>query len=198
LFDSDGLQSVSLAVFHSVMTRSAGFNAVDIAVLHPATLFVSMGLMFIGGSPGSMAGGIKTVTFAVLLGACRSALRRDDNVQILNRRISPRTINTALMVTVLASFVVVAGISALMLTELGRPASQTAGHWLGLAFEAVSAFGTVGLSTGLTPLLTDGGKLVLMALMFTGRVAPLMLAVYLARPMKRWHIRHPEEEVALG
>ena len=198
LIDSDGLQSVSLAVFHSVMTRTAGFNAVDIAVLHPATLFVSMGLMFIGGSPGSMAGGIKTVTFAVLLGACRSALRRDDNVQILNRRISPRTINTALMVTVLAGFVVVAGISALMLTELGRPASQTAGHWLGLAFEAVSAFGTVGLSTGLTPLLTDGGKLVLMALMFTGRVAPLMLAVYLARPMKRWHIRHPEEEVALG
>jgi trk system potassium uptake protein TrkH len=99
---------------------------------------------------------------------------------------------------VLASFVVVAGIAALMLTELGRPASQTAGHWLGLTFEAVSAFGTVGLSTGLTPLLTAGGKLVLMALMFTGRVAPLMLAVYLARPVRRWHIRHPEEEVALG
>ncbi|MBI5768392.1 MAG: hypothetical protein HZA93_11400 [Verrucomicrobia bacterium] len=191
-------QKLSLAAFHSVMTRTAGFNAVDPAEFHPATLFVSLGLMFVGGSPGSMAGGIKTVTLAVLLCTCGAALRREETVQVFRRRIGPRTINLALLVTMLATFIVMLGFGALMLTELGRPASQTAEHWLGLAFETVSAFATVGLSTGLTPLLTPPGKGVVMALMFVGRVAPLMLAVYLARPVKPWHIRHPEEEVALG
>lgn len=198
LMDMPSGQKVSLAVFHSVMTRTAGFNAVNLADLHPATQFLSLALMFIGGSPGSMAGGIKTVTVAVLLCTCVAALRREDTVQVFRRRIDPRTISIALMVTMLAGFIVVVGIGALMFTELGRPASQTAEHWLALTFEAVSAFGTVGLSTGVTPLLTAGGKMVVMVLMFIGRVAPLMLAVYLARPVKPWHIRHPEEQVALG
>ena len=70
--------------------------------------------------------------------------------------------------------------------------------WLGLMFEAVSAFGTVGLSTGVTALLTSGGKVVIMLLMFLGRVGPLVLAVYLARPVHPWHIRYPEEDVSLG
>jgi trk system potassium uptake protein len=85
-----------------------------------------------------------------------------------------------------------------MLTELNAPAASAPGGMLGLMFEATSAFGTVGLSTGVTGLLTVGGKLVVMTLMFAGRVGPLVLAVYLARPMHPWHIRHPEEEVSLG
>ncbi|MDP3068710.1 MAG: potassium transporter TrkG [Opitutaceae bacterium] len=190
-------QKISLAAFHSFM-RTAGFTATDLAEMHPATLLFSLGLMFIGGSPGSMAGGIKTVTFAILFCTARAALLRQENVQIFGRRLDPRISAIALMIMLLALAGTTAGIAALMITEIGQPASATSHHWLGLAFEAVSAFGTVGFSTGVTPLLTPGGKIVIMILMFVGRVGPLMLAVYLVRPVKPWRVRFPEEDVALG
>jgi trk system potassium uptake protein TrkH len=85
-----------------------------------------------------------------------------------------------------------------MFTEQTHPASETPGGWLAVIFEAVSAFGTVGLSTGVTPLLTVGGKIIIMLLMFVGRVMPLMLSIYLARPTHPWHLRAPVEEVGLG
>lgn len=85
-----------------------------------------------------------------------------------------------------------------MFTEQQHPASETSEHWLAIIFEAVSAFGTVGLGTGITPLLTGLGKTIIMLLMFTGRVMPLMLSIYLARPTHPWHIRTPSEEVGLG
>jgi trk system potassium uptake protein TrkH len=157
-----------------------------------------MMLMFIGGSPGSMAGGIKTVTVAVLFCTARAALMRHEMVQLFGRRISEGVVGTALMLTMLALTVVALGAGLLMLTELGQPAAAAPGHWLGLIFEAFSAFGTVGLSTGATGLLTVGGKLVIMTLMFLGRVGPLVLAVYLARPVRPWHVRFPEEEVSIG
>jgi len=198
LDDQPWSQKLSWAAFHSVMLRTAGFNVVDVGLLHPATLLCGLVLMFIGGSPGSMAGGIKTVTTAILFCTARAALLRQETVQVFGRRIAPRISGMALMTALLGLTVAATGIGALMLTELGQPASETRTHWLGLAFEAVSAFGTVGLSAGVTELLTAAGKLVVMALMFVGRVGPLMLAVYLARPVKPWHVRHPEEDVALG
>jgi trk system potassium uptake protein TrkH len=85
-----------------------------------------------------------------------------------------------------------------MLVEDGHPASQTGQRWLALVFEVVSAFGTVGLTTGVTPLLTVAGKIVIMALMFTGRIGPLMLAIYLARPANPILVRQPREELSLG
>jgi len=188
----------SWAAFHSVMTRTAGFNTVDLAMMQPATLLFSMVLMFIGGSPGSMAGGIKTVTLAVLFGTARAALLRQETVQIHNRRISPRASGIALMLLMLAGATVMLGTGCLMITELENPAANLADGWLGLMFEAVSAFGTVGLSTGVTSLLTTSGKVIIMLLMFLGRVGPLVLAVYLARPVHPWHIRYPEEDVSLG
>jgi trk system potassium uptake protein len=191
-------QKFSWALFHSTMTRTAGFNVVDTGLLHPATLLFSMGLMFIGGSPGSIAGGIKTVTLAVLYCTARAALLRHEHVEVFGRRISPRISGIALMVAMLSVALLMLGIGSLMLTELDEPASAGPGGWLGLAFEAVSAFGTVGLSTGITGLLTTGGKLVVMTLMFAGRVGPLVLAVYLARPVHPWRIRFPEEDVSLG
>jgi trk system potassium uptake protein TrkH len=93
---------------------------------------------------------------------------------------------------------VVAGVALLIVFEDGRPASQTSQRWMALVFEAVSAFGTVGLSTGVTPLLTPPGKAVIIVLMFVGRIAPLVLAVYLARPPKSLLVRQPREELALG
>lgn len=191
-------EQVSWSFFHSAMTRTAGFNVVDVGDMNPPTLLATMGLMFIGGAPGSMAGGIKTVTFVVLLLTAWSALRRRDEVQFWNRRLPHQTSFVATMIALLGVACVVAGVGLLMVFEDGRPASQTHQHWLGLVFEAVSAFGTVGLSTGVTPLLTAGGKLVIIALMFTGRIAPLVLAVFLARPANALLVRQPREELALG
>ncbi|MDI1334957.1 MAG: potassium transporter TrkG [Lacunisphaera sp.] len=191
-------EKLTWATFHSTMTRTAGFNVVEVGKMHPVTLVVSMALMFIGGSPGSMAGGIKTVTLAVLFLTARAALLRQETVQVFHRSINPRIIGIAIMITMLAVAAVATGIGALMLSELGAASSTTPTGWLGLAFEAVSAFGTVGLTTGVTDLLTAGGKLIVMTLMFTGRVGPLVLAVYLARPVHPWHIRHPEEDISIG
>jgi trk system potassium uptake protein TrkH len=191
-------EQVSWSFFHSAMARTAGFNVVDVGQMNPPTLLVTLGLMFIGGAPGSMAGGIKTVTFAVLLLTAWSALRRREEIQFWNRRLSPKVSFVATMVALLGIACVVAGVALLMVFEDGRPASQTHQHWLALVFEAVSAFGTVGLSTGVTPLLTAAGKVVILALMFTGRIAPLVLAVYLARPANPLLVRHPREELALG
>lgn len=198
LLDQPLAQKFSWAALHSIMTRTAGFNVVDLGEMQPATLLFSMVLMFIGGSPGSTAGGIKTVTLAVLFCTARAALLRQDTVHVFGRRIEARTSAIALMLSMLALATLTTGTGCLMLTELGEPASTANGGWLGLIFEAVSAFGTVGLSTGVTGLLTLSGKIVIMTLMFVGRVGPLMLAVYLARPVHPWHIRHPEEDVSIG
>lgn len=198
LIDEPIGHKISWSVFHSVMTRTAGFNVVDPSQMHPATLMLGLALMFIGGSPGSLAGGIKTVTFAVLFATARAALLRRENVEMFRRRIDARTSAIALMIALLAVAIVGTGITALMFTEFRASSANAPDHWLGIAFEAVSAFGTVGLSAGVTPLLTIPGKMVVIVLMFVGRVAPLTLAVYLARPVKRWHIRHAEEQVALG
>jgi len=191
-------EQVSWSFFHSAMSRTAGFNVVDTGEMNPPTLLVTLGLMFIGGAPGSMAGGIKTLTVVVLLLTAWSALRRRDEVQFWNRRLPPKISFLATMVALLGVACVLVGVGLLMVFEEGQPASQTHQHWLALVFEAVSAFGTVGLSTGVTGLLTAGGKVVIIALMFTGRIAPLVLAVYLARPANPLLIRHPAEELALG
>ena len=189
---------LSWSFFHSTMSRTAGFNVVDLGEMNQPTLLWTILLMFIGGSPGSMAGGIKTTTFAVLMLTAWSALRRRENVQIFGRRISPNLTNIALLLGLLAGMTVLMGAGLLMITEQGQPSSATPQHWLGLLFEAVSAFGTVGLSTGVTPLLTPMGKLVIMVLMFTGRIAPLVMTLYLARPRYPRHVQYPMEDLGLG
>lgn len=191
-------EQLSLAFFHSTISRTAGFSAVDVGAMNPPTLLFTVILMFIGGSPGSMAGGIKTVTLAVLVATAWSALRRRENIQLFGRRISPQLAGRAVMITLLALGLLLAGVVLLMFTEQTDAAAEQPGHWLAVIFEAVSAFGTVGLSADLTPLLTAPGKVIIMALMFIGRVAPLMLSIYLARPTHPWHVRGPEEEVGLG
>lgn len=198
LADAHGWETLSWSFFHSTMSRTAGFNTVEVGEMNPPTLLCTLALMFVGGAPGSMAGGIKTVTFAVLLMTAWGALRRRENVQAFGRRISPQASGIAVMLALLAGAVVMLGVGALMLTEHGAASSKTDQRWLGLIFEAVSAFGTVGLSTGVTPLLTALGKFVIILLMFIGRVSPLILSIYLARPAQTWHVRVPSEDVSLG
>jgi trk system potassium uptake protein TrkH len=184
--------------FHSAMSRTAGFNVVDPGAMNPPTLLTTMGLMFIGGAPGSMAGGIKTATFAVLLLTAWSALRRREEIQFWRRRIPTKTSQVATMIALLAAAGLLIGVGFLMFSENGQPAAQTPQSWLGLVFEAVSAACTVGLSTGVTPLLTWAGKLIIIVLMFAGRISPLLLSLYLARPASPLRVRHPQEELSLG
>lgn len=191
-------QDISRAFFHSTMSRTAGFNIVEVGDMQPPTLLGTLFLMFIGGSPGSMAGGVKTVTFAVLVLTAWSALRRQENIEVFGRRIPPQVAGRSVMIVLVATAVLMIGVGLLMVTEHGHAASETSKHWLAVVFEAVSAFGTVGLSTGITPLLTALGKTIIMLLMFIGRVMPLILSIYLARPVHSWHIRAPIEEVGLG
>jgi len=191
-------EQISWSFFHSAMTRTAGFNVVDVGEMNPPTLLCTLGLMFIGGAPGSMAGGIKTVTFVVLLFTAWAALSRRDEIQFWNRRLPSKASIVATMLALFGVVCIVVGVGLLMLFEDGQPASRTHQHWMAVVFEAVSAFGTVGLSTGITELLTAGGKVVIIMLMLTGRIAPLVLAVYLARPANPLLVRHPREELALG
>ena len=198
LKDAHGWDLVSWPLFHSVMSRTAGFSVVDVGRMNPPTLLVTMVLMFIGGCPGSMAGGIKTVTAVVLVLTAISALRRRDEIQFWGRRLPAKVSYTAVMLFLLALAFLSTAVGLLMLAEEGRPAAMTSSQWLGIVFEAVSAFGTVGLSTGVTPLLTPAGKLIIVALMFAGRVGPLVLSVYLARPANPLPVKYPHEELSLG
>ncbi|QFP78616.1 TrkH family potassium uptake protein [Deinococcus sp. AJ005] len=173
------------AAFQTTVARSAGFATLDYGQFAAPTLLVIMGLMFVGGSPGSTAGGIKTTTVAVLLAATRAALRREQDARLAGRRIPTAILMRALTVVTLALLAVVMGTVALMLTDAGqRP--------LALAFEAVSALTTSGLSINLTPQLSDSGKLVLVILMFLGRVGFLSLLLAF-RPAQPQDMRLPQE-----
>jgi trk system potassium uptake protein TrkH len=178
------------ALFQSVTPRTAGFNTVAVGSLLPPTLLVLTILMFIGASPGSTGGGIKTTTFVTLLASVRSALRRREDVEMGDRRLPRETTTKAWVITALSAGLVATAILILLATE-GAPL-------LDVTFEAVSAFGTVGLSTGLTPKLTVAGRVLLSLVMFAGRVGPLTLAVALTRQDRPAGWRLPEERVIVG
>jgi trk system potassium uptake protein len=191
-------QRVSLAFVHSVMLRTAGFSVVDLGQMNPDTILGSLVWMYIGGCPGSMSGGIKTVTFAVILMTAWSALRRRESIQLWGRKVEPKFVHIAVMISFLAGMMVLVGVGALMITEGSNPHLPTDQRWLSLIFEVVSAFSTVGLSLNVTPHLSSAGKMVVMALMFIGRVGPLMLAVHLSRPLKPSKVNYPKEDLSLG
>lgn len=178
------------ASFQSVTTRTAGFNTLDFGAMRPATLMVTCVLMFIGGAPGSTAGGIKTTTLAVLYASLRAELRGHEAPRMLQRSISPGTVRRATGVAFLSVILVAVILFVLLLTERHEP--------MALAFETVSAFATVGVTTGITPALSVPGKLIIMAAMFAGRIGPLTLALALAARSESCAYRLPEERVGIG
>lgn len=186
-----GTGLIGPALFQSITARTAGFNTVDIGRLTmPATLLIIL-LMFIGGSPGSCAGGIKTTSFAIWLARVRSALRGREEVSLLGRMIPPELVLRAVAVIGLAFMWNAVGI--LILSELlptGAPLRD-------IVFEQMSAFGTVGLSTGLTPQLTAGCRLWIIATMFIGRLGPLTLVLSFLTE-KRPQQRYAEGRVMIG
>jgi len=179
------------ALFQSVTLRTAGFNSVDFGGLGAATVLFMMLFMFIGASPGSTGGGIKTTTAVVLLAAIRSTTRRGESTTLSRREVPRDIVYRSLAIVVISVAVVVMGLFLLLLFE-DQP-------FLDLLFEAVSAFGTVGLSLGATPALGPAGKLTIIAVMFIGRIGPLTLALLLGTGAeRRVRFRYPETRLMVG
>jgi trk system potassium uptake protein len=176
--------------FQSVQTRTAGFNTVDIGRMHEATLLGMDILMFIGAGPASTGGGIKITTFGVLLFIIWTELRGEAAVNVFGKRLSRAVHRQAISVALLSVAVVVAGTVALLLL--------TPFHTYQVFFEAISAFATVGLTTGITPHLPPAGQLVLVALMFVGRLGPVTLGAALALRRSRILYELPKERPVIG
>ncbi len=193
-----GPQRVLAAFFQSITTRTAGFNTLPIGAMASETLFVIIMLMFIGASPGSCGGGIKTTTFAtiVLLGAAR--LKGRDHPLAYHRKIPESSVAKAITVATLSLLVIVSGTLLLTMSELGAVSRlQSQGAFFELFFETVSAFATVGLSMGATEGLSASGKLIVAAVMFIGRLGPLVLAVAVSRKHGP-RFTYAEEKVMIG
>jgi trk system potassium uptake protein len=181
---------LSAAFFQSVTPRTAGFNTVDYGSMEQETLFITDLLMFIGGGSASTAGGIKVTTFALLVLVVWSEVRGDPQVNAFGRRIPMHAQRQAFSVVFIAAVAVFAGTLALMALD-DHPFRD-------VLFEATSAFGTVGLSTGITADWGELGRLVLIALMFLGRTGPYTLAVALALRERKRLYRFPEERPLIG
>jgi trk system potassium uptake protein TrkH len=185
--------------FQTVTPRTAGFNTVDYGGARAATLFLTLLLMFVGASPGSTGGGIKTTSVGLLLGLAWSRWTGNERTSLFRRTVPESAINRALAVALTSWVIASAGLMLLLLTEQGeRPHDREEPRFLDLMFEAVSAFGTVGLSTGITPSLTAPGKLVVILLMFVGRVGPLTAALAIGRRPRSVQVRYAEETVMVG
>ena len=185
--------TITNALFQSITARTAGFNTVDIYAMSPSGKFILILLMFIGGSPGSTAGGIKTVTLAVIVMAAIAALRKRQEVEMFRRSVRVVVVGRAVTVTLLFVAVLFVGTLALSITENSNYFTMS-----DIMFEAASALGTVGLTTGITSLLTTAGKLIIIAMMLIGRLGPLTLLAALTFNLKPARYNYPQEAVIVG
>ncbi|MPM43740.1 Ktr system potassium uptake protein B [bioreactor metagenome] len=176
--------------FQAVTTRTAGYNTLNIDVLSNATLFFMIILMFIGASPASTGGGVKTSTASVVATAIWGHVSGKNDAELFGRRISSNNVYKAFSLVFISAALVIFVTMMMSVTENV--------DFLKLLFEVVSAFGTVGLSTGITPNLTSYGKIWLILTMFTGRVGPVTLALALALRKRKGTIQYPEGKVNIG
>lgn len=189
-----GLMSLSdqavNAWFHATVPRSSGFNSLPMEQMSDASTLVTMFLMFIGGGSLSTAGGIKVGTFIIVLISVISFLRREDEIRLFNHSIPEKTTFKALAVVCITAALIVMGFMSLLILEPEH-------DFLDLLFEAVSAACTVGLTRGITEELQPASLIILMLLMFAGRLGPLTLAYFIATP-KKSRIKHPPSEIQIG
>ena len=178
------------AYFQSVTPRTAGFNTLSIPDLRSATQFLMVILMFIGASPGSTGGGIKTSTFMTLATAVWSSTRGREDVEVFKRRIPMNIIYRSLTITMVALVLVITVTMILSITERAE--------FLTILFETTSAFGTVGLSMGITPSLTFIGRVLIILTMFAGRVGPLTVAFAVAQRQHKESIKFAQEKIMVG
>lgn len=181
---------IRAALFAAVVPRTAGFNSIDVAAMMQATAFFTIILMFIGGSPGSTAGGIKTATFGVVIMATIAIIKGERDIEIYKKRIPQETVFKSLAI-VTVGMVLIIGVSFILtLTE--------SWGFLDTMFEATSAFATVGLTRGLTPNLSNAGKLIIIGTMYAGRVGPLTMAFAFGYNKKHKRYRYSEGHISVG
>ncbi|ABR47813.1 potassium uptake protein, TrkH family [Alkaliphilus metalliredigens QYMF] len=181
------------AFFQSMTTRTAGFNTIASDQMTNASKFLSILWMYIGGSPASTAGGIKTATLGVLVFTVISVVKGREETELYGRRIPRTIVNRALTVASIGLVLIVFVTMILSITETGF-------SFMDILFETTSAFGTVGLSLGVTPELSVIGRIVIIFMMFAGRVGPLTIAYALATQQRKnkGMIRYPEEKIIVG
>jgi trk system potassium uptake protein len=184
-------EQILAAWFQSVTARTAGFNTIDEGKLTIAGMFVTVALMFIGGSPGGTAGGIKTSTARVIASCTRAILQGKESVVLYRRQVPNSLLLKAIAVTFGSIMTVVCGTIAISLAEPKL-------NFINILFEVVSAFATVGLSTGITAGLTSFSKLVLIATMYIGRVGILLLISTVLGDPKSSTVSYPEESLLVG
>ncbi len=183
-------EKVSSAFFASVVPRTAGFNSIDTAALRESSVFLTIIFMFIGGAPGSTAGGVKTATVAVVLMATISIIKGEKDIEVYEKRLNPETIFKSLAIVTVGMGMILFISFLLTITESGT--------FLDLLFEATSAFGTVGLSRGVTPELSKLGKLIIIGTMYAGRVGPLTMAFAIGYNKKHKRYRYSEGHISVG
>jgi len=176
--------------FLSITPRTAGFNTIPTGSLRSTTLFFIVIAMFIGASPGSTGGGIKTTTFGLIVVTAFNKIKNKKDIEFYKRRVDYEVVFKALTIILLALMIVLLMTFILTITEDGQ--------FLEILFEVVSAFGTVGLSTGITGELTSIGRVLIIITMFLGRVGPLTLALALGQKVKHGKYRYPEEKIMVG
>lgn len=186
------VQKLEASFFQSVSTRTAGFNTISILGLKRSTSLLFIILMFIGASPGSTGGGIKTTTFGLIALGTWATLKNKDGIEYDKRSISWRIYSKAIAILFISLIYTTICIFLLILFERNK-------NFLDLVFEVYSAFGTVGLSRDLTPSLSDISKFILIVTMFVGRVGPLTIALALSKSnLKKGHYTYPQENILIG
>jgi trk system potassium uptake protein TrkH len=189
-------EQLLVSAFQSVTARTAGFNTVRMGNITNASLFLLICLMFIGASPGSVGGGVKTTTFSIVVIMVVSYLRGREQPEFNGRTIPGRITSKAIATIVISFALVVVSMTLVQVFESAH--GYTHFFFIDFLFEAVSAFGTVGLSTGVTPNLSCASKLVIVITMFCGRIGPLGLALSLLGRETEQRYKYPEENVMIG
>ena len=185
-------EKIQVSLFQSITLRTAGFNSIPLTNLNTYTLYAMTLFMFIGGSPGSTAGGIKTTTLAILYQSIKSTLKGKRSVGILDRKIPGPLVVRATAITFIS--IIITSIFILILMRL-----ESDQGFLAIFFEVMSASGTVGLSLGITPVLSVMGKISIAALMLIGRIGPLTLLLAIAqRQNPTGKFDYPEGRIMIG
>jgi trk system potassium uptake protein TrkH len=190
-----GPQALMACLFQSVTARTAGFNTLNQAMLTPGALFVTLLLMFIGASPCGTGGGVKTTTLGIIVATAWARLTGREGAECFGRSV-PRESVTRASSLLVSGMALVAAFVLVILISGAAPAGRD--HFVDVLFEVVSAFGTVGLSTGVTGKMDTHGKLLVALLMLIGRVGPLSVAVALCRASRRQLVRLPEGNILVG
>lgn len=186
------------ALFQSVTARTAGFNTVDLNTFRVPTLFMLIFLMFIGASPGSAGGGVKTTSLALFFAIFYSRLKGNPHTSLFHRKIPDEAITKALALVILAFILIGLAVFGLLVVQSPDLAHEQQREFLNYVFEAFSAFGTVGLTLGATAQLNAMGKGIIIVLMFLGRVGLLTLAFAIADRARRYPPHYAEENIMIG